>query len=106
VKYSNAIKRLYQNISGEPFDGDISFLFNVDVVRDYIEKKFDKSSTRTDYFKSIVAILKRINGYEDLAKEYGKLMMKYKAASGGFWGSSLVGWRLVMALQNSGCKTD
>ena len=77
-KYANNIKRLYQNISKEPFDGDISFLFGVDVVRDYIEKTYSKSATRTDYFKSIVAILKRLHGYEDLAREYGLLMMKYK----------------------------
>ena len=64
-KYANNIKRLYQNISKEPFDGDISFLFGVDVVRDYIEKTYSKSATRTDYFKSIVAILKRLHGYED-----------------------------------------
>ena len=77
-KYANNIKRLYQNISNEPFDGDISFLHGVDVVRDYIEKTYTKSATRTDYFKSIVAILKRLHDYEDLAKEYGALMMKYK----------------------------
>ena len=47
-------------------------------MKDYIEKTYSKSATRTDYFKSIVAILKRLHGYEDLAKEYGALMMKYK----------------------------
>ena len=77
-KYANNIKRLYQNTAKEPFDGDFSFIFGVYVVREYIEKTYSKSATRTDYFKSIVAILKRLHGYEDLAKEYGALMMKYK----------------------------
>ena len=77
-KYANNVKWLYRNISNEIFDGDISFLFGIDVVRDYIEKTYSKSATRTDYFKSIVAILKRLHGYEDLAREYGALMMKYK----------------------------
>ena len=80
-KYANDIKRWNQNISKEPFDGDISFLFGVDVVKDYIEKTYSKSATRTDYFKSIVAILKRLYGYEDLARENGLLMAKYKTES-------------------------
>ena len=70
-KYANNITRLYQNISKEPFDGDISFLFGVDVVRDSIEKTYSK-------YKSIVAILNRLHGYEDLAEEYGLSMAKYK----------------------------
>ena len=78
-KYANNIKRLYQNIAKEPFDGDISFLFGVDVVRDYIEKTYSKSATRTDYFKSIVTILKRLHGYE----ECGLLMAKYKTKQRG-----------------------
>lgn len=77
-KYANNIKRLYENISGNPFDGDISFLFAVDAVQEFIEGKYSKPSTRTDYFKSITSILKRINGYEDLAREYSKLMMTEK----------------------------
>lgn len=77
-KYANNIKRLYENMSGNPFDGDISFLYGIDAVKDFIENKYSKSSTRTDYFKSITSILKRINTYEDLAKQYTKLMMTEK----------------------------
>jgi integrase len=77
-KYANNIKRLYENISGNPFDGDISFLYGIDAIQEFIEGKYSKPSTRTDYFKSIASILKRINGYEDIAKEYSKLMMTEK----------------------------
>lgn len=77
-KYANNIKRLYENMSGVPFDGDISFLYGIDAVKEFIEQKYSKPSTRTDYFKSITSILKRINTYEDLAKQYTKLMMTEK----------------------------
>lgn len=77
-KYANNIKRLYENMMKEPFDGDISFLYSIDAVKEFIENKYSKPSTRTDYFKSVASILKRINTYDDLAKQYSKLMMLEK----------------------------
>ena len=62
----------------EPFDVDISFLYGIDAVKEFVEHKYSKPSTRTDYFKSIASILKRINTYEDLAKQNSKLMMTEK----------------------------
>ena len=76
-KYANNIKRLYENISGNPFDGDISFLNGIDAIQEFIEGKYSKPSTRTDYFKSNASILKRINGYEDIAKEYLHMPLNY-----------------------------
>ena len=77
-KYANNIKRLYENMMKGPFDGDLSFLYSIDAVKEFIEHKYSKPSTRTDYLKSIASILKRINTYDDLAKQYSKLMMLEK----------------------------
>lgn len=77
-KYINNIKRLYENMSNDKFEGDLTFLYAIEAVKDFIEKKYTKLSTRTDYYKSITSILKRIKTYEDLAEQYSKLMMTEK----------------------------
>jgi hypothetical protein len=65
-------------MSGEPFNGDLDFLHNIEAVSKYIDDKFSKSGTRLDYYKGINSFLKRLSGYEELAKEYAKLMRKEK----------------------------
>ena len=56
----------------------IFHLYGIDAVKEFIEHKYSKPSTRTDYFKSNASIRKRISTYEYLAKQYSKLMMTEK----------------------------
>lgn len=78
VKYGQNIKRLYEKMSGEPFNGELSFFNDIDKVTDYIEKNYNSVGTRLDYLKCIVGFFKRLNGFEDVSKEYSKKMIEYK----------------------------
>ena len=66
-KYANNIKRLYQNISKEPFDGDISFLFGVDVRHTANLQQEPITSNRGDVEKAtwLRRPRKRIRGFND-----------------------------------------
>ena len=78
VKYGQNIKRLYEKMTNKTFLGDLSFFNDIDKVTDYIEKNYNSVGTRLDYLKCIVGFFKRLNGSEELAKEYSKKMIEYK----------------------------
>ena len=78
IKYIKNIARLYKAISNETFNGDITFLYNFDLVNEFIENKYDKLSTKISYYSSIIGYLKRVGIDEDLIKQYQKINKKLK----------------------------
>ena len=73
------IFRVYKALSDETvWDGNIDWLHNTSVVIEHINKTYKTDATRLNYFKSIVSILKRLKGYEDLSKIYSKEMTQLK----------------------------
>ncbi len=78
VKYGQNIKRLYEKMTNKTFLGDLSFFNDIDKVTDYIEKNYNSVGTKVNYLKSIVGFLKRLNGFEDVSREYSKKMIEYK----------------------------
>jgi len=79
-KYLSNIRILYERMFNEPFNNDIKFLHDKDAVSNYINTNFKEISTKTNYFKSIVGILKRLKGYTNISKYYSKMMMINKKA--------------------------
>lgn len=80
MKYGKNIARLYTAMSNEVFAGDLTFLYNVGAVSDYIEKNYNSVGTKVNYYKSIVGFLKRLNNFEDVTKEYSIHMRRNKDA--------------------------
>ena len=78
VKYGKAIKRLYESMSNQTFDGDLSFLHNIEAVSEFIDKNYKTVGNKLNYFKSIVGFLKRLSGFEDLSKEYSVFVRTFK----------------------------
>lgn len=73
VQYAQNIGRIYSELSGKQWDGSLDWLYNINVIQAYIERKYKNTGTKLNYYKSINSFLKRQRGYEDLSKQYGEL---------------------------------
>ena len=69
-KYAKSIIRLYEALSDEKFDGDLTFLYNFDAVSEYIDNNYKTVGNKLSYYKNIVSFLKRIVGFEEIAEQY------------------------------------
>ena len=77
-KYAKSIIRLYEALSDEKFDGDLTFLYNFDAVSEYIDNNYKTVGNKLSYYKNIVSFLKRIVGFEEIAEQYAVKMRELK----------------------------
>lgn len=77
LTYGKNITRLHKMMYNTNLE-DLLFLENVENVDTFIENKYDKTSTKLSYYKSINSFLKRIKKYEELAGKYAELQNNLK----------------------------
>jgi hypothetical protein len=79
-QYVDTVARLHLAM-GDEFTGEISFLYNVEGVKQFIYENYDKSNTRIHYLKSIVGLLRRmmpLDTFKEIADIYSQMMMDEK----------------------------
>ena len=80
TQYVNTVARLY-NAMYKEFKGDISFLNDINKIKNFIYDNYAQQNTRIQYFKSIVGVLRRmrpLEEYKTIADTYSDLMMNAK----------------------------
>ena len=77
ITYGDNITRLHKMMFGIELK-DLSFLEDVENVSTFIENKYNTTSTKLSYYKSINSFLKRIKKYEELAGKYAELQNNLK----------------------------